>query len=93
MPIEAKGLHAALEDLANDTTEKSGIPVTFDSPQLLEVLNHSTATHLYRIAQEGVNNALRHADPQHIKLSLRDDGCALSLSIEDDGTGIQYPME
>jgi signal transduction histidine kinase len=92
VPVEAKGLHAALEDLANDTTEKSGITVQFSSPRL-EVPNHATAMHLYRIAQEAVNNALRHASPQLIRLTLQNDGDALSLGIEDDGKGIHYPLE
>jgi signal transduction histidine kinase len=93
VPVEAKGLYTALEDLASDTTEKSGIQVRFSSSGRPAVSNHSAATHLYRIAQEAVNNALRHADPQHITLTLQDDGCGLSLRIEDDGAGIQSPLD
>jgi two-component system, LuxR family, sensor kinase FixL len=93
VPVEAKGLYTALEDLASDTTEKSGIPVRFSSPGRPTVSNHIAATHLYRIAQEAVNNALRHADPQHITLFLQDDERGLSLRIEDDGAGIQYPLD
>src|SRR5262245_32116646 len=92
VPIEAKGLLAALEDLAADTTEKSGVPVSFSSPDHVSVDDHSVATHLYRIAQEAVNNALRHGHPQHIDLALRGEGDELSLIIEDDGVGIRYPL-
>jgi two-component system CheB/CheR fusion protein len=93
VPVEAKGLFTALKDLAIDTSEKSGIPVEFTSAERLEVPNHTTATHLYRIAQEAVNNALVHAGPEHIELSLHKDGAGLRLSIEDDGAGIRLPLE
>jgi signal transduction histidine kinase len=91
VPIEAKGLLAALEDLAADTTEKSGVLVSFSSPDHASVSDHAVATHLYRIAQEAVSNALRHGHPQHIDLILRVEGDELSLIIEDDGVGIRYP--
>jgi signal transduction histidine kinase len=92
VPIEAKGLLAALEDLAADTTEKSGVPVSFSSPDHVSVNDHSVATHLYRIAQEAVSNALRHGHPQHIDVTLRGEGDELSLTIEDDGVGIRNPL-
>lgn len=41
----------------------------------------------YRIAQEALHNALRHADPTHIALTLRTHGDEVELSIVDDGTG------
>jgi len=92
VPIEAKGLLAALEDLAADTTEKSGVLVHFSSPDQLSVADHAVATHLFRIAQEAVNNALRHGHPHQINLSLHGEGDSLSLTIEDDGIGIRYPL-
>jgi signal transduction histidine kinase len=93
VPVEAKGLHTALEDLANDTARMSGISVRFSSPERFAVSNYATATHLYRIAQEAVNNALRHAAPQQISLTLHNDTNGLSINIEDDGSGIQYPLD
>src|SRR5262249_31618880 len=89
VPIEAKGLLAALEDLAADTTEKSGVLVHFSSPEHLSVADHAVATHLFRIAQEAVNNALRHGHPHQINLALHGEGDSLSLTIEDDGVGIR----
>jgi signal transduction histidine kinase len=91
VPVEAKGLFTALRELAVDTTEKSGILVEFTSTDRVEVPNHATATHLFRIAQEAVNNALTHANPRHIDISLSEDTAGLRLSIEDDGSGIRFP--
>jgi signal transduction histidine kinase len=92
VPVEAKGLKAALEDLANDTTERTGITVVFSPCEPLEIPDHAVATHLYRIAQEAVANALRHAVPQAIRVSLSHDRENLILTVEDDGTGIQFPL-
>ena len=47
-----------------------------------------TATHLYHIAQEAVNNAIRHANPAHLLVSLTDGNGAGALIIEDDGRGL-----
>ncbi len=93
VPVEAKGLCTALDDLATDTTDKSGILVQFSSDGAPAIPDHATATHLYRIAQEAVNNALRHADPHHITLRLCDNYTDISLTVEDDGIGIQYPVD
>ncbi|PEN12926.1 hypothetical protein CRI94_13060 [Longibacter salinarum] len=47
-----------------------------------------TATHLYRIAYEALNNALHHANANHVWIDLSAAGDILELSIWDDGRGI-----
>ena len=42
---------------------------------------------LYRIAQEALNNALQHADPTRVDVSLTFDGTVLHLCVDDDGDG------
>jgi signal transduction histidine kinase len=44
--------------------------------------------HLYRIAQEAINNATKHGKATNVLVSLIDDGIATTLRIEDDGIGI-----
>ena len=46
------------------------------------------ATHLYHIAQEAVNNAIKHGEPEQILLALARDGDTGTSRMEDDGTGI-----
>lgn len=46
------------------------------------------ATHLYRIAQEALNNAIRHGQAQTVTIRLAADPEALHLWVRDDGTGI-----
>ena len=92
--IEAKGLWAALDDLAASTREQSGVPVTFECPEWIELPDHATSMELYRIAQEAVSNALRHGRPRRIHLSLVAQPNGLRLRIEDDGVGLsEQPRE
>jgi signal transduction histidine kinase len=46
------------------------------------------AMHLYRIAQEAVNNALKHAGARRIRISLKGGPKVLRLQIADDGQGL-----
>jgi PAS domain S-box-containing protein len=87
--VESRGLSAALDDLAARTTESSGIAVTAECPEWVELADHAIATQLFRIAQEAVNNAVRHARPRHVRLTLLTEPNGLELRIRDDGIGIQ----
>jgi signal transduction histidine kinase len=51
--------------------------------------DNSVALHLYRIAQEAVHNAVKHADPTAVLISLTSQNNKLKLKIEDDGIGLQ----
>ena len=85
--LEADGLVNALGELARTFRAASGIPCEFrcDRPVTLEAF---TATHLYRIAQEALTNAAKHAHAKHIVIRLAGGAESLSLRVEDDGIGI-----
>lgn len=51
-------------------------------------LDGTTATHLYRIAQEAISNALRHGEAKHIEICFARAGERWRLSITDDGVGV-----
>jgi PAS domain S-box-containing protein len=87
--VESRGLSAALDDLAARTTAASGISVTAECPEWVELPDHATATQLFRIAQEAVSNALRHGHPRHIRLTLFTEPNGLRMRINDDGIGIR----
>lgn len=91
--VESKGLWAALDDLAETTSSQAGIPVLFECIQPCDVSSHTIATELFRIAQEAVSNALRHGQPDTIRLSLHSQVDSLCLMIEDDGIGIKIDTE
>jgi PAS domain S-box-containing protein len=91
--VESRGLSAALDDLATRTTEASGISVTSECPEWVDLPDHATATELFYIAQEAVSNALRHGRPRNIRLTLLTEPDGLRLRIQDDGIGLPDGLE
>ena len=86
-PLGSGDLADALRELATGTQTATGIPSTFMERGTAPPLGQEAATHLYRIAQEAVNNATKHAHPSHINLTLATQDGHLVLTVEDDGTG------
>jgi PAS domain S-box-containing protein len=82
------GLHEALRNLARQTEAAGRVRCRFDCPEELHVTDQNTASHLFRIAQEAVNNALKHARPGEIQIKLARDNGVLRLEISDDGRGL-----
>lgn len=89
--VDAEGLRAALEELASGIESRCGIHCRLHSEGDVLISDNYIATHLFRIAQEAVHNAVKHARPQHIEIDLkRNDGSA-RLQVRDDGIGIGEP--
>ncbi|MEM6645840.1 MAG: ATP-binding protein [Bacteroidota bacterium] len=89
MPVdlEAFGLVTALERLAQKSTDLLGINCEFVSEGFPEVDDGPLSTHLYRIAQEAVNNAVKHGMAIHVAVRLRVTDADLTLAILDNGIG------
>lgn len=86
--LKEEGLANALRSLAENTTRSTNVRCVLDAPQPVALPDTIAAVHLYRIAQEAVNNALKHARPGEIRIGLEpSDGGAL-LEIDDDGEGL-----
>jgi signal transduction histidine kinase len=85
--VDAGGLMAALADLADRKGRDSKVPCAFDCPEPISVADNVVATQLYLIAQEAVRNAVKHARPRHVRITLASDH-HLVLSVRDDGTGM-----
>ena len=86
--LEAGGLADALRELAAGTKKVFRCECRFrcDPPVLLP--NHAVAIHLYRIAQEAVNNALKHGRARRIDISLAAKDHSVILAVNDNGVGI-----
>jgi PAS domain S-box-containing protein len=85
---EPDGLMIALCELAHHTSELFRVRCRFQCRKPVLITDSTLAGHLFRIAQEAVNNALNHGKPRHINLRLN---CALgniTLVVADDGKGI-----
>ena len=85
--LERNGLASAFEELARSITTLFKMKCVFLSKGTVEVKDPIAATHLYRIAQEAINNALKHAQASEIVLSLGKRAEKKNLTIEDDGIG------
>lgn len=87
--IDAEALRSALEELAASTHIPPKVSCCFECPQPVLAASNTTATHLYRIAQEAVNNAIRHSQASEICISLRQDHNRILLEVADNGVGIE----
>jgi signal transduction histidine kinase len=85
--IEPNGLMAALSGLATNATSLFRVNCSFECPQPVLLKNRTTATHLYRIAQEAIGNAMKHGQAKTIVISLKDLDDELILTVRDDGIG------
>jgi len=90
--LEVDGLQGSLETLATATSDQFGIACRFVCSTPPEVADIATATHLYRIAQEAISNAVRHGKAKHVTITLAMEGDDCVLRIEDDGTGLPEPL-
>ena len=89
--MDGAGLAMALNELAGTTSRLTGIPVSFYDMGGILVENPESAVHLYRIAQEAVNNAAKHGAPRKITIVLSKVRDSLRLTIADDGKGMDSP--
>jgi PAS domain S-box-containing protein len=87
-----QGLVAAFEHLALHVQERSGIRCHFKYEDLPDIAV-ADATHLYRIAQEAVNNAVQHAHASQIDIGLSKSDRDVTLSIVDNGSGMAERSE
>lgn len=85
--LDPRGLMDALRELAARTDDLHGITCAFKCEQPAEVAESFTATHLYRIAQEAITNALKHARAEHILIALESESGQPILQVADDGAG------
>lgn len=88
VPLETDGLARALRELAAGVTGLSQIRCDLELSRPVAVSDSGIATHLYRIAQEAVNNALRHAQPTQILIRLHRLKSRVELTITDNGRGL-----
>ena len=86
--LDELGLSAALEDLFWLSFSQTPIQLDTDTQSYTAAPNNERDTALYRIAQETVNNILKHAEPTAVYMSLRSDQKAVYLDITDNGKGI-----
>ncbi|MFK5893985.1 MAG: sensor histidine kinase [Pseudomonadota bacterium] len=84
------GLFDALEDLFDEVDESGAIVVSHNMQGDDSRLNERTEIMVYRIMQELINNTLKHAKANNVKVDLQREISKLKISYVDDGVGFNY---
>jgi PAS domain S-box-containing protein len=87
--IDAEGLAGALEILVDKVRLQSDIEINLVITERVNVADNSSALHLYRIAQESLNNAIKHSRASRIEICLGLAGSRGCLAIRDNGHGFE----
>jgi PAS domain S-box-containing protein len=85
--LDDLGLVPALEEMIQHISQHSGLECSLAASEDLRVAD-ALATPLFRVAQESLNNAVKHAQARRITVSLLEQDSRLVLKVEDDGKGI-----
>ena len=81
-------LQDELTELARRTHARGRVRCSFECPKSVALADAFVAGHLYRIAQEAMNNAVKHARAHRILLRLAEEDGVLVLEIADNGRGL-----
>lgn len=89
--LEDLGLVNALIALCSRIGRQGGLVVRRDLAGQLPPLSHEIELVIYRVAQEALTNALRHAQGSEVTVSLRCSDGAVMLRVSDNGRGLPEP--
>ena len=85
---DSQGLMSALQLWAAEVEDLFGVSCRFQCETPVLIHDDTMATHLYHIAQEAVNNAIKHGEPGKVLIQLTAEEGRGTLLIKDDGKGI-----
>lgn len=86
--LDASGLMSALHELVANVREMFRVECVFRCDRPVLIRENAVATHLFRIAQEAVSNAIKHGKASRIEITLIESPEAVMLEVTDNGTGI-----
>ena len=82
------GLDTALKDFCNDITKSGALQVSYQSIGIEnKIFEQTTAISIYRMVQELINNAIKHASAKTAIVQLAKADHQLTVTVEDDGKG------
>lgn len=89
--MDSEGLPMALEDLAAKANRQPKVTIVFKPKGDVGVDDPQMAMHLYRIAQQALNNSLSHAKASRIAIGLERDERNVIMTVSDNGRGLPTP--
>jgi two-component system CheB/CheR fusion protein len=90
--LEADGLMTALHELAGNTETLFRVTCRFHCDPPVFIQDPAVASHLFRIAQEAVSNAIKHGKAKRISLGLEAVRGKITLRVDDNGMGLPAPL-
>ncbi|WP_460220692.1 sensor histidine kinase [Psychroserpens sp. MEBiC05023] len=84
--LDKFGLKVALEELFEEFTSNTSIKIHHDI-ESIDQLNKSDELHVFRIAQELINNALKHGKADQLQMTLKKEAKGFKLAFKDNGSG------
>jgi signal transduction histidine kinase len=85
--LDASGLMTALQELTSNMSKLFNISCRFECPQPVFVGDNAVATHLYRIVQEAISNAVKHGQARSVIVRLSGSANQITLRIWNNGAG------
>jgi signal transduction histidine kinase len=87
-PLEDLGLLLAVRKLAESAGERGKLELSLALPDRIASLAPDVEQCVYRVAQESLENVVRHANAKTLAVRLAVDAAGISLAVEDDGSGL-----
>ena len=88
--LDDLGLKAALAGNVSDLDRQASLNASFEATGSFADVPSDAQLVLYRVAQEALSNAARHAGAEHVLVKLTRDGAAVALTVTDDGRGFTF---
>ena len=89
--LEDLGLVTALDMLASETSQNNHLVVDFQIKGLEHRLSREVELSLYRIAQEALNNVVKHSKATHVELKIAFETSEIKMEVNDNGNGFVVP--
>jgi signal transduction histidine kinase len=85
--LDDLGLGPALNWHARETSKRTGLNVVVSADDAIDSLPEEHRTCIYRLVQEAVNNAVRHANARTVEVSVQKEIHKVNVIVQDDGAG------
>ena len=92
-PLEDLGFGLAVKQLVFSAADRTGLKTIVRIPDEVNLLSKEEQQVVYRIAQEAIENVIKHANASQIEISMDEDEKEFEMSIRDDGIGCQEEIK
>ena len=91
--IDAEGFMNSVQNLIEDIRTQSNVDILLTIKERVKISDNTSAMHLYRIVQEALNNAIKHADARQIDVGMGVEDARGYLLVRDNGKGLDVSPE